>query len=50
MLAESGNRVICVDIDEEKIAMMEKGKVPIYEPHLESLLIRNIEAERLLYY
>ena len=46
-LAESGNRVICVDIDEEKIAMMEKGKVPIYEPHLESLLIRNIEAERI---
>ena len=46
-LAESGNRVICVDIDEEKIAMMEQGKVPIYEPHLESLLIRNIEAERI---
>ena len=46
-LAESGNSVICVDIDEEKIAMMEKGKVPIYEPHLESLLVRNIEAERI---
>ena len=46
-LAESGNRVICVDIDEEKIAMMEKGKVPIYEPHLESLLVRNLEAERI---
>ena len=46
-LAESGNRVICVDIDEEKIAIMEKGKVPIYEPHLESLLIRNLEAERI---
>ena len=46
-LAESGNRVICVDIDEEKIAMMEQGKVPIYEPHLESLLIRNIQAERI---
>ena len=39
-LAESGNRVICVDIDEEKIAIMEKGKVPIYEPHLESLLVK----------
>ena len=46
-LAESGNRVICVDIDKDKIAMMEKGKVPIYEPHLESLLVRNIEAERI---
>ena len=46
-LAESGNRVICVDIDEEKIAMMEQGKVPIYEPHLESLLVRNLEAERI---
>tara|TARA_B110000444_G_C18845498_1_gene601645 strand:- start:1130 stop:2446 length:1317 start_codon:yes stop_codon:yes gene_type:complete len=48
-LAESGNRVICVDIDKEKIAMMEKGKVPIYEPHLESLLVRNIEAERITF-
>ena len=46
-LAETGNRVICVDIDEEKIAMMEQGKVPIYEPHLESLLVRNLEAERI---
>ncbi len=46
-LAESGNRVICVDIDKDKIAMMERGKVPIYEPHLESLLIRNIKAERI---
>ncbi|MEC7654248.1 MAG: nucleotide sugar dehydrogenase, partial [Bacteroidota bacterium] len=46
-LAESGNRVICVDIDKDKIAMMEQGKVPIYEPHLESLLIRNIEAQRI---
>ena len=46
-LAESGNRVICVDIDKDKIAMMERGKVPIYEPHLESLLIRNIEAQRI---
>ena len=46
-LAESGNRVICIDIDKDKIAMMERGKVPIYEPHLESLLIRNIEAERI---
>lgn len=46
-LAESGNRVICVDIDEDKIAMMEQGKVPIYEPHLESLLVRNLEAERI---
>jgi len=46
-LAESGNRVICVDIDKDKITMMEQGKVPIYEPHLESLLIRNIEAQRI---
>jgi len=46
-LAESGNRVICVDIDEEKISMMESGKVPIYEPHLESLLTRTIKTERI---
>ena len=46
-LAESGNRVICVDIDKDKIAMMERGKVQSMKPHLESLLIRNIEAERI---
>ena len=42
-LAESGNRVICVDIDKEKIKRMRNRGVPIYEPHLDVLFERNIE-------
>lgn len=45
--AETGNQVLCVDIDENKVEMMKEGKSPIYEPGLELLLTRNIEAERL---
>ena len=46
-LAETGNKVTCVDIDEAKIATYSSGKVPIYEPHLESLLVRNLKAGRI---
>jgi len=46
-LAETGNEVICVDIDAEKVAMMQQGNVPIYEPHLDVLFHRNIKAGRL---
>jgi UDPglucose 6-dehydrogenase len=46
-LAETGNRVICVDIDEAKVEAMKNGVVPIYEPNLETLFDRNIEAGRL---
>jgi len=45
--AESGNEVICVDIDERKIADLRSGKVPIYEPGLEELIRRNIADGRL---
>lgn len=45
--AETGNDVLCVDIDEEKVAMMKAGKVPIYEPNLETYFDRNISAGRL---
>ncbi|MDB4090694.1 UDP-glucose/GDP-mannose dehydrogenase family protein [Crocinitomicaceae bacterium] len=45
--AETGNQVICVDIDEEKLNQMRKGIIPIYEPHLENLFNRNIKANRL---
>ena len=47
--AESGNEVICVDIDEKKIAMLNSGKVPIYEPGLEEMVRRNAEEQRLLF-
>lgn len=46
-LAETGNDVLCIDINKEKVAQMKNGKVPIYEPHLDLLFQRNIKAERL---
>ena len=45
--AETGNHVICVDINKEKVQMMKDGKVPIYEPHLDVLFERNIRQGRL---
>jgi UDPglucose 6-dehydrogenase len=47
--AESGNDVICVDIDETKIASLNSGKVPIYEPGLEEMVRRNAEDQRLTF-
>ncbi len=45
--AETGNDVICVDIDEQKISTLQQGKVPIYEPGLEEMVRRNLEEQRL---
>ena len=47
--AESGNEVICVDIDEEKISMLQEGRVPIYEPGLEEMVRRNAAEQRLFF-
>ena len=46
-LAETGNEVVCVDIDQDKVNKMKSGIVPIYEPHLDVLFERNIKAGRL---
>ena len=46
-LAETGNDVVGVDIDEDKVKKMRSGIVPIYEPHLDVLFQRNIKANRL---
>ncbi|WP_104735083.1 UDP-glucose dehydrogenase family protein [Hanstruepera ponticola] len=46
-LAETGNEVLCVDIDKDKVERMQSGEVPIYEPHLDILFERNIKANRL---
>ena len=45
--AETGNNVICVDVDEQKIETMKSGQIPIYEPGLEVLFLRNIVKKRL---
>lgn len=42
-LAEMGNNVICMDIDAEKIGMLNEGEVPIYEPGLSELIEKNLE-------
>ncbi len=47
--AETGNDVVCVDIDEKKIRLLRKGKSPIYEPGLEELLKKNIREKRLAF-
>jgi len=48
-LAETGNDVICVDINERKVQKMQNGEVPIYEPGLDLLFHRNIEQGRLTF-
>ena len=48
-LAELGNTVYCVDIDANKVEAMKKGTVPIYEPGLEEMFLRNIQAQRLFF-
>jgi UDPglucose 6-dehydrogenase len=46
-LAEMGNRVLCVDIDESKIARLRKGDIPIYEPGLDAIVRRNLAQGQL---
>ncbi|VFR18431.1 UDP-glucose dehydrogenase [plant metagenome] len=46
-LADMGNNVMCLDVDEAKVAMLREGRIPIYEPGLEELVQRNVEASRL---
>lgn len=45
--AETGNNVICVDINKEKVKKMQSGVIPIYEPHLDGLFQRNTRSKRL---
>lgn len=47
--AESGNEVVCVDIDENKIKKLKSGKITIYEPGLEKLFERNLKEGRLAF-
>ena len=47
--AESGNNVICVDIDERKVSDLQNGKIPIYEPGLDEMVKHNVKEERLTF-
>ena len=46
-LADAGNNVLCVDVDQAKIDGLKAGVVPIHEPGLDTLIKRNAEAGRL---
>jgi UDPglucose 6-dehydrogenase len=46
-LADAGNHVLCVDVDESKVAMLKRGEVPIHEPGLDAIVKRNSDAGRL---
>ncbi len=48
-LAEMGNSVICVDNDENKLAQLRQGIIPIYEPGLEELIKSNVSEDRLVF-
>lgn len=48
-LAEVGNHVTCVDIDEDKVARLKRGQIPIYEPGLAEIVSRNFAAGRLAF-
>jgi UDPglucose 6-dehydrogenase len=46
-LADAGNHVFCLDLDQNKIAALNAGRIPIFEPGLEAVVARNVEAGRL---
>ena len=46
-LADAGNHVVCVDVDERKTAMLQQGQMPIHEPGLDAVVKRNFDAGRL---
>jgi UDPglucose 6-dehydrogenase len=48
-LAETGNRVVCADVDADKISELKAGRIPIHEPGLDALVERNQSSSRLTF-
>lgn len=48
-LSDSGNHVQCVDVDKDKVAKLQRGVIPIFEPGLDEIVTRNIKAKRLMF-
>ncbi|MDH3283058.1 MAG: nucleotide sugar dehydrogenase, partial [Gammaproteobacteria bacterium] len=48
-LAEVGNRVVCMDVDEDKIAALRSGRIPIHEPGLDNMIVEALEAGRIVF-
>src|SRR5664279_4184079 len=48
-LADLGNNVFCLDLDQAKIDLLNRGEIPIYEPGLKEVVERNVEAGRLTF-
>lgn len=48
-IADSGNQVLCVDIDADKVTALKRGEIPIYEPDLEDIVKRNVQNGRLAF-
>lgn len=48
-LSEVGHRVLCFDVDKEKIANLKLGNIPIYEPNLSPMIVRNVNAGNLMF-
>lgn len=47
--SEMGNKITCVDIDQEKINKLHQGIIPIYEPGLEKMVLKNVEKQNLFF-
>lgn len=48
-LSDAGNYVSCIDVDQEKVARLLKGELPIFEPGLDEIVSRNVGRKRLLF-